>query len=79
MLIFNLFQKGLIVMIETKILHIMKIINVIFLAVLLTKLYALMIDLGTQFFFTEEKMQSINLLKQLLSRLLQTNNKKEFD
>ena len=79
MLIFNLFQKGLIVMIETKILHIMKIINVIFLAVLLTKLYALMIDLGNQFFFTEEKMQSINLLKQLLSRLLQTNNKKEFD
>ena len=66
-------------MIETKILHIMKIINVIFLAVLLTKLYALMIDLGNQFFFTEEKMQSINLLKQLLSRLLQTNNKKEFD
>ena len=57
----------------------MKIINVIFLAVLLTKLYALMIDLGNQFFFTEEKMQSINLLKQLLSRLLQTNNKKEFD
>ena len=79
MLIFNLFQKGLKVMIETKILHIMKIINVIFLAVLLTKLYALMIDLGNQFFFTEEKMQSINLLKQLLSRLLQTNNKKEFD
>ena len=57
----------------------MKIINVIFLAVLLTKLYALMIDLGNQFFFTDEKMQSINLLKQLLSRLLQTNNKKEFD
>ena len=79
MLIFNLFQKGLKVMIETKILHIMEIINVIFLAVLLTKLYALMIDLGNQFFFTEEKMQSINLLKQLLSRLLQTNNKKEFD
>ena len=75
MLIFNLFQKGLKVMIETKILHIMKIINVI----LLTKLYALMIDLGNQFFFTEKKMQSINLLKQLLSRLLQTNNKKEFD
>ena len=56
MLIFNLFQKGLKVMIETKILHIMKIINIIFYAVLLTKLYALMIDLGNQLFFTEEKM-----------------------
>ena len=68
MLIFNLFQKGLKVMIETKILH----------AVLITKLHALMIDLGNKLFFTEEKMQSINLLKQLLSRLLQTNSRKEF-
>ena len=34
--------------------HILKNINDIFLAILLTKLYALMIDLASQLFFTKD-------------------------
>ena len=45
-------------------LHILKNIKITFLAVFLTKLYVLMINLASQLFLTEEKMQSINLLKQ---------------
>ena len=41
-----------------------------FLAVLLINLFVLMINLVNQFFFTEEKMQSIDLLKQLLKSTL---------
>ena len=41
-----------------------------FLAVLLINLLVLMINLVNQFFFTEEKMQSIDLLKQLLKSTL---------
>ena len=37
--------------------------------VLLTKLYLLMIDLASQLFFIEEKMQSLNLLKQFLKKI----------
>ena len=45
------------------------IINTFF-AILLTKLYVLMIDLASQLFFTEEKMQPINLLKQFLNKMI---------
>ena len=51
-------------MIEIKTFHILKNIKIMFLAVLLTKLFVLMIDLASQLFFTEEKMHSMNLLKQ---------------
>ena len=61
--ILNLFQKGFEVMIEVVMLPIPKNINDTFLVVLLTKLRVLMIDLGGRLFFTEEKMQSLNLLR----------------
>ena len=57
-------------MTEIKTLHILKNIKIIFFAVLLTKLFVLMIDLASQLFFTEEKMQSINLLKQFLKSMI---------
>ena len=60
-----------------KTLHILKNINHIFLSALLTKLYVLMIDLASQLFFTEEKMQSINLLKQFLNSVIIEKKKKE--
>ena len=41
-----------------------KSIRNIILAVLFLKLCVLMVDLASQLFFTEEKMQSINLLGQ---------------
>ena len=56
--------KELKVMIEIKILHTLKNIKNTFLAVLLIKLFMLMINLVDHLFFTEEKMQSIDLLKQ---------------
>ena len=40
------------------------------LAVLPTKLYALMIDLASQLFFIEAKMQSISLLKKILKKTI---------
>ena len=57
-------------MIETKTLHILKNIKHIFIAVLLTKLYVLMINLAFQLFFANEKMQLINLLKQFLKYMI---------
>ena len=42
--------------------HTLKNVKNEFLAVLLTKLFLLMIDLASQLFFTEEETQSINLL-----------------
>ena len=57
-------------MTETKILHILKNIKIIFLAVLLTKLYLLIINLANQSFFTEGKMQSITLLKHFLKNMI---------
>ena len=57
-------------MIETKILHIPKNIKIIFLAVSLTKLYLLIINLANQSFFTEGKTQSINLLKHFLKNMI---------
>ena len=44
--------------------------KIIFLAVLVTKLYVLIIVLTSQLFFAEEKMQSINLLKQFLRSIV---------
>ena len=41
-----------------------------FLAVLLIKLFVLMINLINQLFFTGEKMQSIDLLKQFLKSMI---------
>ena len=46
-----------------------KIIKITFLAVLLTNLFVLMINLVTQLFFTEAKMPLINLLKQFLENM----------
>ena len=43
-----------------------KNIKITFLVVLLTKLFALMIDLVSQFLFLEMKMLLMNLLKQFL-------------
>ena len=67
-------------MTEIKTLHILKNIKIIFFAVLLTKLFLLMIDLASQLFFTEGKIQSINLLKQFLKSMIieKKNNKKAF-
>ena len=66
-------------MIETKTLDILKNIKTIFLAVLLTKSYVLMINIANQLFFIEEKMQSINLLKQFWKiRFLQKSDEKTF-
>ena len=51
-------------MMDTETLHKLKNSKIIFLAVLLTKFYVLMINLANQLLFIEEKMKSINLLKQ---------------
>ena len=51
-------------------LNLLKNIKIIFLAALLTKLFVLMINLVNQLFFTEEKMQSIKLLKELLKSMI---------
>ena len=52
MLILNLFQKELGVVIEKIMLHTLKNFRYMFLAVLLTKLFVLMINLVDQLFFT---------------------------
>ena len=62
-IILNLFQKGFEVIKEEVMLPIPKNINDTFLVVLITKLRVLMIDLAGRLFFTEEKMQSLNLLR----------------
>ena len=46
-----------------------KSIRHIFLAVLRKTLHVLMIKVASQLLFTEEKMKSINLLKQLLKKM----------
>ena len=51
-------------------LHALKNIRHIFLAVLLAKLFVLMINLVNQLFFTRKKMQSIDLLKQILKSMI---------
>ena len=57
-------------MIKIKILHKPKNIRNIFLAVSLTKLFILVINLANQLLFTEEKMHSIDFLKQLLKNMI---------
>ena len=64
-------------MIEVIILYILRNIINTFLAVSLTKLYVSVIDLVNQWFFREEKMQSINLLKQFLKKMNITKKKRQ--
>ena len=47
--------------------------KIIFFAVLVTKLYVLITDLTSQLFFAEEKVQSINSLKQFLRSIVIAN------
>ena len=62
--------KGLIEeMIEVMVLLMPKNIRNIFLVVLFTKLYVLMIDSGSQLLLTEEQMNSINLLEKFLKKM----------
>ena len=64
MLILNLLKSELKAMIKRIVLHVLKNINDIFLAALIIELFVLMIDLASQFFFTDEIMQLTNSLKQ---------------
>ena len=56
-------------MIEVIMLLILKNINNIFLAVLLTKLCVLMTNLASHLFVTEEKLLVTSLLKQFLKKM----------
>ena len=49
--------------------HTQKNIKITFLAVLLIRLFVLIINLAKKLFFTEEKMLFTNLLKQLLKSM----------
>ena len=53
--------------------HTLKNIKIISLAVLLIKLFVLIIDSVKKFFFTEEKMLLRNLLKQFLKSMIIVN------
>ena len=70
MLILNVIWKELEVVIKITILHTLKNIKHVFLAVLLTKLFVLMIDSASQLFFTKEKMRFIESLKQFLKSMI---------
>ena len=61
--------------------HTHKNIKITFLAVLLTKLYVLIINLVTKLFFTEEKMLFTTLSKQFLKSVIIVKKvmKKHFD
>ena len=61
--------KGLDVMIKIIVLHILKKVKIIFLAVLLIKL-CVMTDLTSHLFFTEEKVQFIDLLKKFFKSMI---------
>ena len=50
--------------------HTQKSIKITFLAVFLTKLFVLIIDLAKKLFFTEEKMLLRDLLKQFLMSMV---------
>ena len=50
--------------------HTQKSIKITFLAVFLTKLFVLIIDLAKKLFFTEEKMLLRDLLKQFLKSMV---------
>ena len=56
-------------MIDSKTFYILKNIKIIFLADLPKKLYVLIINLANQQFFIEEKIPSIDLLKQFLKNI----------
>ena len=74
MLILNVILKELRVVIKVVIevimLHTMKNVYHTLLAVFLINLCVLIINLANQLFFTEEEMQFINLLKQLLKNMI---------
>ena len=53
-------------MVETKTLHILKNIKIIFLVALLINLYVMMINLADQLFFTEEKNAIYKLIEAIL-------------
>ena len=55
---------------EKIIFHTLKNIKHIFLAVLPTKLFVMMINLAIQLFFIEEKVQLTDLLKQFLESMI---------
>ena len=69
MLILNIIGEELKVMIEIIILHILKNIGHIFLPVLPIKLLVLMIALAKKLCFTEEKMQFLDLLENVLKNM----------
>ena len=66
MLILSVYLKKLSVILLKIIVHKQKNINHIFLVVLLTKLFVLIINSVKKLFFTEEKPLFTNLLKQFL-------------
>ena len=53
-------------MVETKTLHILKNIKIIFLVALLINLYVMMINLADQLFFTEKKNAIYKLIEAIL-------------
>ena len=57
-------------MIEKIMPHTLKNIKMIFLAVLLIKFCVLMTEVARTLFFTEEKMESSDLLKQFLKNMI---------
>ena len=60
--------------------HKQKNIKIIFLAVLVTKLFVLIINLARELFFTKQKMLFADLLKQFLESMItvKKNDKKVF-
>ena len=53
-----------------KMAHTQKYLKIIFLVVLLTKLFVLITDLARELFFTEEKMLFMGSLKQFLKSII---------
>ena len=71
MLVLNAMYMELGAVIGVIILYTLKNIKHIFLVVLLTKLFVLIINLASRLFFTEEKkMQFIDSLKQILKNMI---------
>ena len=69
MLILSVFLKKLKVVIKIMV-HTQENTKTMFLAVLLTKLFVLIINSAKKLFFAEEKMMFINLLKQFLVSII---------
>ena len=70
MLILNVMRKELRALIGALILHTLKNIKQISFAVLLIKLFVLIINSGSQLFFSEEKIRFIDSLKQFLRSII---------